>query len=126
MFEPLYEIVKADTGAHAERTMVRLMAAACMDMGALRNDVPTQPDLRSQLAEARGVFLLAARRAEKALRPPTDLEWRVLEASHFFRRPPPLEPARAARACAAAEPHTHEVPPVHLAATQHGHQQGDV
>ena len=33
VFEPLYEIVKADTGAQAERMMVRLMAAACTDMG---------------------------------------------------------------------------------------------
>ena len=40
LFQPLYEIVKVDAGAHAERVMVRLMAAACTDMGALRNDVP--------------------------------------------------------------------------------------
>ena len=56
LFQPLYEIVKADAGAHAERVMVRLMAAACTDMGALRNDVPVQPDLRSQIAEARGAW----------------------------------------------------------------------
>ena len=79
VFHPLYEIVKADAGAHAERMMVRLMAAACIDMGALRNDVPAQPDLRSQFAEARGVLLrsLASRRVswiggavDEAVRPP--------------------------------------------------------
>ena len=40
VFWPLYEIVKADAGAHAERTMVRLMAAACTDVGALACDSP--------------------------------------------------------------------------------------
>ena len=65
VFQPLFEIVKVDAGANAERMMVRLMAAACMDMGALRNDVPAQLGLRAQLAEARGVLLrsLATRRA---------------------------------------------------------------